>query len=1184
MGKEESKNKSKTAINSAKAESGERSKSDIAKAEEKILDFWKKEKIFEKSLSKPSPKGEFVFYEGPPTANAKPALHHIEARAFKDVLPRYKTMRGFHVRRKAGWDTHGLPVELQVEKKLGLQSKKEIETYGIAKFNRECRENVWSHIKEWDDFTDRIGYWVDKKDPYITYDNAYMESLWNIVSEVAEKKLLYKDYKVVPWCPRCGTALSSHELAQGYEDITDISVYVKFKVKSEKSKVKSESQNEKVEYILAWTTTPWTLPGNVGLAVGENIAYVKVKVGDEFFILAKERLSVLEGEQYEIVEEFAGKDLLGLSYEPFYPYLDKLVSGLAKDAMPNAYKIYPADFVTTEDGTGVVHTAVMYGQEDFELGNKVGLPKFHLVTTDGTFIAGTDFLEGRHVRDEETAVEIIKDLHARDLLFKKEKYKHSYPHCWRCKTALIYYARDSWYIKMSQLRNELLVENEKVNWEPAHIKDGRFGEWLREIKDWAISRERYWGTPLPIWECEKCKEIKVVGSLDDIKKDIVSSGNEYFVMRHGQAVANLTYSISNKIGDHLDELTELGREEVKDTAENMAEKPSIIISSPYKRCLETASIVAEAVGLDENSVLTDERLKEFSVGDFKTGETWAEFWKAYPELESRYEMKLPGENLTDVRARMTAVFTDLEKKYSGKKILIVSHELPIRVFLAGSEALNAKQEMERVKDDELRFKNAEIRKIGYLPLPRRESGEVDFHRPYIDDVLFHCQCGDQMSRVKEVMDVWFDSGGMPFAQDHYPFENKNSVDGDGYPADFISEAIDQTRGWFYTLLAIGVLLGKGTPYKNVICLGHILDSEGRKMSKSVGNVVDPWEIMDKYGIDAVRLWMYSVNQPGDSKNFDEKTVDEIIKKVFNPLSNTFALLSMYQSDVERIDPKKSDNVLDVWVLSKLNELISSVTDGLEKFKLFEPVRDIRDFVQDLSTWYVRRSRERLKSDDPKEKSEAVSMLEFVLLELSKLLAPFAPFFSESLYQKVSAGSREQSVHLESWPEGGKHDVDIIEKMISVRILVTKSLELRQKSGIKVRQPLSKLKVKSEKSKLNAEFAELIKDEVNVKEIEFDDSIEGDVWLDTEITEELREEGIVRDIIRAIQDSRKKENLSPSDRVSLKISTDKKIKSIFEKFEQEILTQTGITSTDFVSDPQKHSTKIDESEISVSIIK
>jgi isoleucyl-tRNA synthetase len=356
------------------------------------------------------------------------------------------------------------------------------------------------------------------------------------------------------------------------------------------------------------------------------------------------------------------------------------------------------------------------------------------------------------------------------------------------------------------------------------------------------------------------------------------------------------------------------------------------------------------------------------------------------------------------------------------------------------------------------------------------------------------------------------------------------------------------------------------------------------MSKSVGNVVDPWEIMDKYGIDAVRLWMYSVNQPGDSKNFDEKTVDEIIKKVFNPLSNTFALLSMYQSDVERIDPKKSDNVLDVWVLSKLNELISSVTDGLEKFKLFEPVRDIRDFVQDLSTWYVRRSRERLKSDDPKEKSEAVSMLEFVLLELSKLLAPFAPFFSESLYQKVSAGSREQSVHLESWPEGGKHDVDIIEKMISVRILVTKSLELRQKSGIKVRQPLSKLKVKSEKSKLNAEFAELIKDEVNVKEIEFDDSIEGDVWLDTEITEELREEGIVRDIIRAIQDSRKKENLSPSDRVSLKISTDKKIKSIFEKFEQEILTQTGITSTDFVSDPQKHSTKIDESEISVSIIK
>jgi len=459
-------------------------KSQIAKREEEILEFWKAEGIFEKSLGKKSPKGDFVFYEGPPTANGRPGIHHLEARAFKDIIPRYKTMKGFHVRRKGGWDTHGLPVELQVEKQLGLKSKKEIENYGVAEFNKKCRESVWEYLDIWNKFTERIGFWVDQKNPYITYKNSYIEAVWNILKKVNEDKLLYKDYKVVPWCPRCGTGLSSHELAQGYEDVKDLSVTIKFKIIGDEN-----------AFLLAWTTTPWTLPGNVALAVGEKIDYVKIKIAEEFFILAKSRLPIIEG-NYEVVEEIKGEDLLGLEYEPLYPYLEKNALNSEKEKLEKAFKVYNADFVTTEDGTGVVHTAVMYGQDDFELGNKIGLPKVHLVKEDGTFKDGMDFLSGRFVKEEATDVEIIKDLAHRNLLFKKEKYEHSYPHCWRCKTPLIYYARDSWYIKMSSLRDKLVKENEKINWVPAHIKEGRFGEWLREIKDWAISRERYWGTPL----------------------------------------------------------------------------------------------------------------------------------------------------------------------------------------------------------------------------------------------------------------------------------------------------------------------------------------------------------------------------------------------------------------------------------------------------------------------------------------------------------------------------------------------------------------------------------------------------------------------------------------------------------------------------------------------------------------
>jgi isoleucyl-tRNA synthetase len=1144
-------------------------KSEIAQKEEKILEFWKENHIFEHTLAKESPKGEFVFYEGPPTANAAPAIHHLESRAFKDVIPRYKTMRGYHVRRKGGWDTHGLPVELQIEKKLGLKSKKEIESYGIARFNKESKASVWEHIHTWTRFTERIGYWVDNADPYVTYHNSYIESLWNIVAEVSKKNLLYKDYKVVPWCPRCGTALSSHELAQGYEDITDISVYVKFKVVGQEN-----------TYILAWTTTPWTLPGNVGLAVGKDIEYVKIKSGEEFLILAKERLSALGDIAYEAVQEMKGSELVGLSYEPLYPFLENLATGEAKEKLPNAFKVYPADFVTTTDGTGVVHTAVMYGQEDFELGTAVGLPKFHLVAPDGMFMPGTGFLAGRYVRETNEngkptlAVDILDDLKNRNLFFKQENYKHSYPHCWRCKTALIYYARDSWYIRMSSLRAELQAENEKINWEPSHIKDGRFGEWLREAKDWAISRERYWGTPLPVWENADGERV-IIGSLDELKTRI-GRRNTYRLMRHGGSECNKHGDLVSSVDRTSDPLTQVGREEVQAAAEELkGQDIDLIFASPLLRTRQTAEIVADKLGIGVDKIIFDDRLVEVGGGEFD-GKSWPEFLASFANTTERFEKSVGGSETWDsARRRVMEFLYDTDAKHHGKNILVVSHGGPINLMLLGSKGFSKDEMITRYYDYAIR--NAEVSKCDFAALPHDDDFHVDLHRPYIDEVTLLSDSGKPLTRTKEVMDVWFDSGAMPFAQDHYPFENKEWVEGPGYPADFISEAIDQTRGWFYTLLAVGVLTGKGTPYKNVICLGHILDSQGKKMSKSIGNIVNPWEQFDKYGVDALRLWMYSVNQPGDSKNYDEKTVDEIVKKVFNPLSNMFSFYAMYENGVERIDPHASTHPLDIWILARLSEMVGSGTAYLDSYKLFESSRIIRDFIQDFSTWYLRRSRDRFKSDDAAEKSWAVSVMEHVLVETAKYLAPFAPFYAEQLYQDVTKGKRLQSVHLESWPEAGAYEKQVLDDMQSVRQAVSSALELRQKAGHKVRQPLASLTIPQQFSQ---ELLDIIADEVNVKEVRSG----GELSLDTVLTDELREEGTIRDLIRGIQDARKKEGCNPADTIHLSICAPAALATLIEKYASMIKVPTQVTEMTFVQEPQTHEIALEGGTISLSITK
>ncbi|MCC7436600.1 class I tRNA ligase family protein, partial [Candidatus Nomurabacteria bacterium] len=1061
--------------------------------------------------------GDFVFYEGPPTANAKPALHHLEARAFKDVIPRYKTMRGFSVRRRAGWDTHGLPVELQIEKKLGFTSKKDIEEYGVAKFNKECKESVFTYIKDWEDFTDRIGYWVDKGDAYYTFNNDYIETLWSIVGKINDRGLLYKDYRVTPWCARCGTTLASHELAQGYMDVKDLSVTAKFKVVGQEN-----------TYILAWTTTPWTLPGNVALAVGKYIDYVKIKTGEEFFILAQERLSIVS-DAYTIVDSFRGDKLVGLGYEPLYPFLKNTLEKKG-ESIEKAFKVYEAGFVTTTDGTGVVHTAVMYGQEDFELGTKIGLPKLHTVDETGHFLESMDFLSGRFVKDEEVAVDIIKDLAHRGQLFKKEKYEHSYPHCWRCKTPLIYYARDSWYVRMSELRDDLLRANETINWEPEHIKEGRFGEWLREVKDWAFSRERYWGTPLPVW-VDSEGELEVVDSIEKLKSLTKSSGNKYFVMRHGQTDHNVRMEW-NSDRNVPDPMTELGLKQVVDTAKSFGNDIDIIITSPFSRTKETAKLFAETKG-QSIEIIEDERIREWEVGERFNNKPFSEYFEVRNKSTDRYGFKAEdGESYLDILVRAGEFIYDLEKRYRGKSILIITHGAVARALELHSHGVDFRNLYQKTRDYK-NFENADLRQINFVPLPHNENFELDLHKPYIDEVAL-VKDGKELKRAKEVIDVWFDSGSMPFAQDPKNIQ---------YPADFISEAIDQTRGWFYTLLAVGVLMEKGAPYKNVICLGHLLDKDGKKMSKSIGNIVEPYEQMDKFGVDAVRYWMYSVNQPGESKNYDEKSVAEINNKVFNLFSNVLSFYELYRDKSVESSNKESGNILDKWILARLNQLIEEVTNSLDSYDLFKPTRSIREFIDDLSTWYLRRSRDRIKDGD----IEAKQTLYRVLKNTAQLIAPFAPFFAEHVWQKLRSESDEESVHLSVWPKTSAYDVNILSDMQIVRDLCTQGNAIRKKENIPVRQPLNKFNINTKNLE---EYYELIKDELNVKNVVVSD----EVSFDTNITPELKLEGEYRELVRLVQDMRKEKGLTPQEEISL--SLPENYEEIVGKFDEDLKKIVG----------------------------
>lgn len=845
--------------------------------EREVEKFWRENHIFEKSIEDRKDAPTYMFYDGPPTANGKPHIGHALTRVIKDMIPRYRTMKGYKVPRKAGWDTHGLPVEIEVEKELGINGKEQIENYGVAPFIEKCKESVWKYKGMWEEFSDVIGFWADMNDPYVTYHDSYIESEWWALKQIWDKGLLYKGFKVVPYCPRCGTPLSSHEVAQGYKDVKERSAIVRFKKRDENV------------YFLAWTTTPWTLPSNVALCVNPDEDYVKVKQGDYTYILASALVETVLKEDYTVLETYKGKELEGIEYEPLWGGLN--VKGKAWFVVCDSY-------VTLTDGTGIVHIAPAFGEDDSRIGRNYDLPFVQLVDSQGNLTKETKW-EGVFVKDADKLV--LKDLDENGKLFDAPVFEHSYPHCWRCNTPLIYYARESWYIKMTAVKEDIIRNNNTINWIPESIGKGRFGDWLENIQDWAVSRNRYWGTPLNVWICE-CGHMHSIGSIEELK-------------------------------------------------------------SMSKNCPEN----------------------------------------------------------------------------------------------------------------------------------------IELHRPYIDAVTITCpECGKEMKRTPEVLDAWFDSGSMPFAQHHYPFENHEKFEAQ-FPADFISEAVDQTRGWFYSLLAISTLIFNKAPYKNVIVMGHVQDEDGQKMSKSKGNAVDPMDALNKFGADAIRWYFYVNSAPWLPNRFHDKAVEEGQRKFLGTLWNTYAFYVLY-ADIDSFDPTKYSleydklSVMDKWLLSKLNTLVKTVDDYLNNYKITETARALQSFTDDMSNWYVRRCRERFWAKGmEQDKVNAYMTLYTALITLSKIAAPMIPFMTEEIYQNLVRSvdkNAPESIHLTDFPAVNEDfiDKDLEVSMDEVLDIVVLGRAARNSANIKNRQPIGNMYVKAE-TVLDPFYVEIIEDELNVKAVEFKDDVE-----------------------------------------------------------------------------------------------
>lgn len=948
---------------------------DLPQIEEEILDFWNKNKIFQKSLDKESPRGDYVFYDGPPFATGLPHYGHIVASLIKDIVPRYFTMQGYHVGRKWGWDCHGLPIENIVEQELKLKAKKDIEKLGVDKFNQACRTKVLIYAEEWRKTINRLGRWVDLDNGYKTMDLDYMESIWWAFKQLWDKDLIYQGRKSMHICPRCETTLSQSEVSQAYIDIEDISVITKF-----------ELSHEPGTFVLAWTTTPWTLPGNVALAVGADVAYVKVAFKNEKFILAKANLeSLMAGRAYKVVGELIGRELEGQAYKPLFDYYDQ--KDLAN--IQNAFKIYLADFVTIEDGTGVVHIAPAFGEDDMNLGLAKDLPFVQHVSLDGRFTDQVKDFKGLEVKSKSntqaTDKKIVDYLRKKDLVFDSIPYTHSYPHCWRCDTPLLNYTTSSWFVAVTKIKDEAIQLAKNINWTPAHIKDGRFGKWLEGARDWSISRQRYWGSVMPIWQCDKCEDKKVFGS----------------------------------------------RKELED---------------------------------------------------------------------------ITGEKINDL------------------------------------------------------------------------------HKHIIDKITFNCdKCDGTMQRIPDVLDCWFESGSMPYAQLHYPFDNKDKFEAN-FPAEFIAEGADQTRAWFYYLHILSTALKNSHSFKNVIVNGIVLAKDGKKMSKKLNNYPDPSEIFDKYGADPLRYYLCaSPVMRAEDMNFNESDLKEH-GRFFNTLLNVLSFYTMFTSGKQVDDLKDSDltNVLDQWITARLEEFKKVVTQRMDNYDL-GAIRDFPIFIDDLSTWYVRRSRERFKGADEADKLKALKTLRRVLYHLSRTMAPFLPFMAEHLYQTL--GPDIESVHLKEWPQVKEKLIDqkVLDYMDITRKIVEQGLAKRAEAGLKVRQPLVQATVKG--AHLSQEYVELIKDELNVKQVEFDKAGETiQVELDTALTPELKQEGLLREIVRTVNQMRKKMNLTIKDKITLEYSsTDKEVLAVFDKYAPEL--SRGVLADKLErTDKQLDKVKINDNNIGIHIKK
>ncbi len=1131
-------------------------KSKTAEREEQTLAFWKEHNIFEKTLEQTKNGEPFVFYDGPPFATGLPHYGHMPAGTIKDAIPRYQTMRGRYVRRQWGWDCHGLPIETLIEKSIGLNSKKDIETYGIERFNQAARESVLQYDKEWKEQIPRMGRFVDMEHAYSTMDTPYTESIWWAWKKLSEQGLVYEGYKSMQICPRCETTLSNFEVGLGYKDITDISVTVMFElvdgINTPPSAKASEGQAK--IYILAWTTTPWTLPGNVALAVSPKVEYgIYTREGKRYIVAEARAEAVLGGAPYELEREISGEELIGKKYIPPFQefYNDKNIKNHAR-----GWAVYDADFVSDTDGTGIVHIAPAFGADDMALGREKELPFIQHVNMNGEIVGGKDFI-GLQAKpkdeSQKTDVEIIKFLAHKGILFAKEKIIHPYPHCWRCDTPLLNYAASSWFIKVTDIKDSIIAENKKIGWTPEFVGSARFANMLEDAPDWAVSRARYWGAPIPVWKCDECKKAEVIGSIEELRARARTSGNKYFVMRHGHSESNERNVTSSNAHDKV-HLTEQGKEETLRSAEELRDKHiDLIIASPFVRTRETTDIVREVIRLGEESVVYDERLGEINVGEFdaKSNASYHAFFSSFAEKFT----KTPegGENLMDLKRRVMGALSDMETQHKGKNILIVTHEYASWMLALGAEGGDITRGI-AIKENKNDFlKTAEWIEMPVPNVPRNRDYELDLHRPYIDEIVFDCSCGGTLRRIPEVFDCWVESGSMPYAQFHYPFENKELFE-KNFPADFIAEGIDQTRGWFYSLLVLSTALFGKSPFKHSIVNGTILAEDGQKMSKRLQNYPDLMGVVGRYGADALRYYLLSSSVVhGEDMRFSEKGVDEVHKKIILRLQNVISFYEMYAGNPQPTTHNpQPENVLDKWIIARMNALACEVTKAMDTYEIDRATRPFMDFVDDLSTWYIRRSRERFKSEDMADKQSALQTTNYVLLTLSKLMAPFLPFMAEDLYKKM--GGEKESVHLETWPIVQDGDKKLLQDMQEARRLVSIGLEKRAAAGIKIRQPLSLLKIRNPKSEIrnNEGIIQIIKDEVNVKTVEFDDdTLTEEMTLDIKITDDLREEGQVRELMRELQDLRKKKGLSPHDRITLSVASTSAGVGLIGKFERDI---------------------------------